>query len=76
MSYIIVSEKELRNIVAPNLPLATKNYDRRYIDQLNNILRLYFNQIDNLFGQLKISAEPDSVQTQVWLGNSGGMFSG
>jgi len=76
MSYIIVTEKELRNIVAPNLPLATKNYDKRYIDQLNNILRLYFNQIDNLFNQLKISAETDSVQTQVWLGNSGGMFSG
>ena len=32
---------------APNLPLATDQYSRQYIDQLNNVLRLYFNQLDN-----------------------------
>lgn len=35
----------------PNLPLATEEYSRQYIDQLNNVLRLYFNQIHN-FEQL------------------------
>ena len=35
----------------PNLPLAPSQYDSRYLDQLNNILRLYFNQIHN-FEQL------------------------
>lgn len=37
----------LRNTTAPNLPLATRAYEQRYIDQLNNVLRLYFNQLDN-----------------------------
>ena len=35
------------NATAPNLPLAPNEYERRYQDQLNNILRLYFNQLSN-----------------------------
>lgn len=53
MSLIVTSEYELNRVVAPRLPGATKDYDPRYIDQLNNILRLYFNQLDNIIGQLK-----------------------
>lgn len=30
----------------PNLPLATQEYEARYQDQLNSVLRLYFNQLD------------------------------
>ena len=41
-----------RNPVAPNLPLATPEYDRQFQDQFENILRLYFNQLDNAFGSL------------------------
>lgn len=37
----------LRPSKAPNLLLAPIVYDQRYIDQLTNALRLYFNQIDN-----------------------------
>jgi hypothetical protein len=37
----------LRPPKAPNLLVAPVVYDQRYIDQLNNALRLYFNQIDN-----------------------------
>jgi hypothetical protein len=33
------------NVVAPNLPLAPVQYEQRFQDQLNNILRLYFNQL-------------------------------
>ena len=32
---------------APNLPIAPVEYTQQYQDQLNNALRLYFNQIDN-----------------------------
>jgi hypothetical protein len=32
---------------APALPLAPLEYSRQYQDQLNNILRLYFSQLDN-----------------------------
>ena len=37
----------LRPSKAPNLLVAPTEYQQRYIDQLNNALRLYFNQIDN-----------------------------
>jgi hypothetical protein len=37
---------------SPALPLATTEYSREYQDQLNNILRLYFAQIDNVLGNL------------------------
>jgi hypothetical protein len=42
----------LRPPKAPNLLVAPIVYDQRYIDQLNNALRLYFNQIDNGLGFL------------------------
>ena len=32
---------------APNLPIAPVDYSQQYQDQLNNVLRLYFNQLDN-----------------------------
>ena len=35
------------NATPPNLPLAPDEYERRYQDQLNNVLRLYFNQLNN-----------------------------
>ena len=35
------------NVTPPNLPLAPNDYDRRYQDQLNNVLRLSFNQLNN-----------------------------
>lgn len=37
---------------APNLPYATLQYDARYQDQLTNVLRLYFNTIDNAIGEI------------------------
>jgi hypothetical protein len=35
------------NATSPSLPLPPDEYDRRYFDQLTNILRLYFNQLSN-----------------------------
>jgi hypothetical protein len=32
---------------APSLPLAPVEYDQKYQDQLNGVLRQYFNQLDN-----------------------------
>jgi len=37
---------------APSLLIAPNEYQKRYADQLNNALRLYFNQIDNGLGVL------------------------
>jgi hypothetical protein len=50
---IVISEFELNQVVAPNLPLAPETYDRQYQDQLNNVLRLYFNRNDSILNQLK-----------------------
>ena len=38
----------LRNPAVPSLPLAPVGYERNYQDQLNNALRLYFNQLNNV----------------------------
>ena len=35
---------------APNLPVAGPEYDQSYLNQILNILRLYFVQIDNFSG--------------------------
>lgn len=42
----------LRNTIAPNQPYATDAYSRQYVDTLNNILRVYFNTIDNFTSAL------------------------
>jgi plastocyanin len=47
-----MAEITLRPPKAPNLLVAPIVYDQRYIDQLTNALRLYFNQIDNGMGFL------------------------
>ena len=41
---------------APALPVAPTEYSRQYADQLNSILRLYFNTLDNFVGQLNANA--------------------
>jgi len=61
MSYIITSEFELNKVAAPNLPLAPRDYDAQYIDQLNNVLRLYFNRLDALNTQLTASGVVPSL---------------
>jgi hypothetical protein len=35
------------NAIPPSLPLAPAEYESRYFSQLNNVLRLYFNQLSN-----------------------------
>lgn len=50
----------IKNPAVPNLPLAPVGYERTYQDQLNNVLRLYFNQLNNL--------------NSVLVGSTGGAF--
>jgi len=52
MSLIVTTEFELNRVAAPNLPRAPVQYNAQYQEQFNNVLRLYFNRLDNLFGQL------------------------
>ena len=50
---IVISEFEINQVAAPNLPLSPLEYDRQYNDQLNNVFRLYFNRVDAILNQLK-----------------------
>ena len=52
MTLIVTSEFELNRVVAPALPVAPVTYEAQYQDQYSNILRLYFNRLENLLGQL------------------------
>ena len=50
---IVISDFEINQVAAPNLPLSPFEYDRLYVDQLHNVLRLYFNRVDAILNQLK-----------------------
>jgi hypothetical protein len=52
MTLIVTSDYTLNRVVAPRLPAAPVEYDHRFIEQYSNILRLYFNQLNNILGQL------------------------
>jgi len=45
----------IKRFRAPALPLPTPNYDQTYFNQLLSILRLYFNQLDNLLEQIVVN---------------------
>jgi hypothetical protein len=50
---IVISDFEINQVAAPNLPLSPLEYDRQYTDQVNNVFRLYFNRVDAILNQLK-----------------------
>ena len=51
----MATKEKLDFTKAPALPLTPVSYSRQYQDQLNNLLRLYFNQIDNQSASLLAS---------------------
>ena len=53
MTLIVTSEFELNRVVAPRLLTAPAEYEARYHDQFADVLRLYFNRLDNILGQLE-----------------------
>jgi len=57
MTLIVTSQYELNRVVAPRLPTAPPDYEKRYHDQFADVLRLYFNRLDNILGQLVASME-------------------
>lgn len=74
MTRIVTSEFELNRVVAPNLPVAPVEYERRFHDQYSNILRLYFNRIDAILAQLNTLSVPygafSSDQDQITTANT------
>ncbi len=52
---------ELR-VVAPALPKPPQTYTKGYLDQFNNILRLYFNRLDRAISNLMSSTVPYNLR--------------
>lgn len=52
MTLIVTSEFDINRVAAPALPVAPEAYNRPYQDQLNNVLRLYFNRLNSILAQL------------------------
>jgi hypothetical protein len=48
---------------APALPLPPAAYEQRYFDEVNNVLRIYFNQIDQA---LRSSRASDQAEATGW----------
>jgi hypothetical protein len=53
---VITESSSLTRTKAPSLPIAPTVYSRQYGDQLNNVLRLYFSQLDNFVGQFALGS--------------------
>ena len=53
---VTTESNTLTRTKAPSLPIAPSVYNRQYIDQLNNVLRLYFSQLDNFVGQFALGS--------------------
>lgn len=59
MSLIVTTEYDFQRVEPPALPLATEQYNKAYQDQLNNVLRLYFNRLNNILRQMNTSGAID-----------------
>jgi hypothetical protein len=58
---------ETRPSKAPNLSVAPVDYQQRYQDQLNNQLRIYFNQVDG--NTQELIQKLNSLSVTTWLGD-------
>ena len=55
-SIVVTESSELNRTKSPALPLAPVAYERAYVDSVHNILRQYFNTLDNFIGQLTLNS--------------------
>jgi hypothetical protein len=51
-----VSNQRIVGVVPPNLPIAPTAYNGQHFDVLNNVLRLYFNQVSSSINLLSAPA--------------------
>lgn len=52
MSLIVTTEYQLDKVAAPSLPLAPREWNPQFHDQYSNVLRLYFNRLDDFLARL------------------------
>lgn len=64
MTFIVTTENVLSQVVPPNLLVAPAQYNALYQEQLNNALRLYFNQLNKIVNQLRTDGSGDGSSLQ------------
>jgi hypothetical protein len=62
MTYVVTTDYQLDRVAAPNLPLAPDGYKSQYQEQLNNVLRLYFNRLEGYLGKLVASSDTSGLR--------------
>lgn len=67
MTYVVTTDYQIDKLAAPNLPLAPDQWDRRFHDQYSNVLRLYFNRIDDFIARLMATSSTLPVTGTVGL---------
>ena len=55
-----VSDTDI-NFTAPVLPIAPKEYDIRFQSNLNNILRIYFSQVDDALRKTTLKEQAEAT---------------
>lgn len=63
MTYVVTTDYKIDKIAAPNLPLAPDQWDKRFHDQYSNVLRLYFNRIDDFIARLMATTTTPGTDT-------------
>ena len=57
-NFVVTTDYTFRQVPPPALPQATINYSQAYQDQFNNVLRIYFNRLNAVLGQLMATDTP------------------
>lgn len=67
MTFIVTTDFSLDQVPAPNLPLAPEDWNPRYHDQYSNVLRLYFNRLNNFLAKLMANSSTLPIEGTVSL---------
>ena len=67
-----ITNNYITNTKAPNLPIPTVGYSQTYFEVHDNVLRLYFNQLDQ--ANNLIIQEDNKLNALVWLNAGTGIF--
>lgn len=57
--YAVSSNGALNKVPTPRLPNLSTDYDAQVMEQYSSVLRLYFNQVNNILGQLSTTTPPN-----------------
>jgi hypothetical protein len=56
MTFIVTTDYQINKIAAPSLPQAPAQWNKSFHDQYSNVLRLYFNRLDDFIARLMASS--------------------